>query len=284
MKRVKLALVSAVLALVTIGVAQQAPPGFDVPRREPVIHLWIEPLLIEPSGIHPLQGATAEPTEVGDGGAQSMIIKLGGSGDRRLLFKLGYEALGTDHVRLTLDRSIFQGKETLESLPPVTHTLGPLDSWTTTVLEDTRTSSRIDLRVVTIIRPRIEDIPFDSGQFFMHMEGGPLIEYRYDENDEHLDQVIFREVNTGGTWFRLGIKGVGLITLGLRQFPGSTACGRIQGHEMSFEIGSRAYAIYSLKSILPDDPARPGGGWILYGKLDPKADVGRGFYGSAPAP
>lgn len=273
-----------VLAMMIPAVSPKAGPpgGFNGTRSKAAVWLELEPLLIDPDGIHPLNPAYEDLVRVGEGGSFNAVVRLGKDGRSSLIYSLAFEPGEKDQIRLGLSRALHRDGKKVEELPELAHVMEPFDSWTVTVLEDEATRTRLRLRVVPIIRPVVETVPFSSDRLDMWLRGGPLIQFNAGARE---DRVIFREVNGGGRALELGISGIGKIRLSLEKFPGSMACGSVRGHVLQFDLGGHEYRIYSEREILPPDPSRPGGGWTLYGSIDPSARIdGGNYYGAAPAP
>ena len=259
-----------------IGGSVAIPRWLGEGRPKAAIHLEIEPLLIDASGIHPLNQAYESLVKLGKEGTFHSTYYLGIDAQRTFLYKLSYRLVDDDQIDLTLERSL-ERKDggRLESMPPLTHRMQVFDLWSPTVLEEEGTGTRLMLRVTPILRPLVEDVPFESDRFQMWLSGGPLIAYG-DRASE--DRIIFREMNIGGS-LQFGIPGVGEMKLSLKRFPGSAPCGSVHGYSLEFELGGGEYRAYSTRPIMPEDPRRPGGGWILYGSLDPSVNVENGYYG-----
>ena len=274
MGRLMKALTVTALLLLMLGMAEGKTPAGDAEKRsEAAIRLEIEPLLVDSEGLYPLNEAYEHLVEMG--GSYHSIYKLG-NGRGSLVYKLSYKMAGADTIELSLERSLERGGARPETMPALTHRMQVFETWAPTILEEEGSGTRLVLRVVPILRPPVRDVPLESGPFQMWLYGGPLIAFG---NSAAEDRIIFRQVNVGGE-LQLGIPSVGEVRLSLRGFPGSAPCGAVRGHTLDFKLGGKSYRAYSTRPILPDDPKRPGGGWILYGSLDASVDVKRGYYGS----
>lgn len=273
--------------LVAGAPALAAAPGgreeFNVSSQKTALSLRMESLLVDSDGIHPLHQASFydDPVEIGKGGSFKGTVFLGKDRDSRLIYVLAYRPTPNGQIRLNLQRSLHRNEKEAEALPDITHLMDPVEAWTVTVLEDKESRSEVRLRVVPIIRPAVENVPLDSDRLKMWLQGGPLIQYNASAEE---DRVIFRAVNIkGGRTLRFGIPGAGEIRLGLAKLPGTAPCGFVRGHLLQFFLGGHIYAVYSEREILPDDPSRPGGGWTIYGAIDPEVRIeqGKEYYGGA---
>jgi hypothetical protein len=154
-----------------------------------------------------------------------------------------------------------------------------LETWSTTLFEDSARQRRIVLRVLPELRVPADDEPLNADRFIMRLLGGPLIRYGRGVGD---DRTIFRAVNAGGAGLELGIPDLGVVRLHLRPFPGAARVGWVRGTTMSFEIGGQSFQAWSVTEILPADPDRPDKGWVIYGALLPPSQARStgGYYGS----
>jgi hypothetical protein len=75
---------------------------------------------------------------------------------------------------------------------------------------------------------------------------------------------------------------VGVVKLHLSLFPGSSPCGWVRGTTLTFQFGDKEFRAWSTQPLLPDDAARPGKGWTVFGVLepDPSLKSSDAYYGS----
>jgi len=244
----------------------------------PRIFLSIEPVLVHGSDILPLNAPSSELILVNDWGAHYQNIRLGTDKQLLMYYKLEFKVESPDTLRLKLER--FPQGPGAQSMPVIEETISVLDAWRATLLERTGDGGRIELRVTPVIRGAVDDEPFGAGRLKMHFDGGPLIVHGENAPD---DRVVFREVNVGAArGLRLGVSGVGTIKLSIDRFEGSSECGWVRGFRLYCKLGDTAFGLWSTTQIMPEDPLRPGKGWVLYGELEPDPSMGYldGFYGS----
>ena len=240
-------------------------PGASLPPQpaqdlsEASILLSIEPLLVDADGIHPLTGARTDLVPFNTWGEHHNILRVGEAGETSIYYVLTYKAGAGNRIQLRLERR-------RPPMSAIEHEMTPMEAWSTTLLADTGRGGRLDLRVVPVLRARAANEPFDTSRFYMRLLGGPLIRYGGVARE---DRVIFRELNGGGQGLAMGIPELGIVRLSTNKFPGSTACGWVRGHDLSFHLGEQHFKAWSTIPILPEDPDRPGKGWILYGVLEP---------------
>ena len=246
----------------------------DEPLQTAEIKLEIEALLIDSTGIHPLDPPNAQLA--GLPGSSHRVLRLGEGSERNLIYILRYELTDEGALDLSLERKLYRHDTLDRELPVEKHRMAVTESWTTTIMEDVGTGGRLILRVSPLIRPAVKDEPFDSTRLGMTVMGGPMILYGADSDE---DRVVFREVNVSGTaGLSLGVPGVGRFKIAPREFPGAVDCGWVRGHRWKVSVDGNDLGGWSTVQILPDDPRRPGAGWILYGAFEPDS-VERGFYG-----
>jgi hypothetical protein len=242
------------------------------------IMLSIEPVLVDENGLHPLTGTTDwSRVELGLGGAFHQIVELEADRSDLLVYKLGYEPLDGDRIKLTLERTRERGGGR-EVLPPAEAVISLLDTWSTSLFDDPVRKRRVVLRLLPELRVQADDEPLDASRFVMRLYGGPLI--RYGRREEG-SRVVFSVVNTGGAGLEFGVPEIGVVRIHLRPFPGATRVGWVRGTTMSFDLGGQSFQAWSVKEILPEDPDRPGKGWVLYGALLPLSEArsSGGYYG-----
>jgi hypothetical protein len=273
MKTRTAAVVSALILAALGGVSSATErPG---PAK---IMLGIEPVLIDASGLHPLAGATdSSRVELGNGGAFHQTVALEPDRSDVLVYKLAYTRLGEDRIKLTLERSRERSGKN-ETLPSSQVVISMLETWSTTLFDDSARQRRVVLRVLPELRTQVDDEPLNADRFVMRLYGGPLTQYGRSAAD---DRVIFRAVNMDGAGVEFGIPGFGVARLHLKPFPGATKVGWVRGTTMSFELGGQSFQAWSVREILPEDPERPGKGWVLYGALVPSSEARdqAGYYG-----
>jgi hypothetical protein len=235
--------------------------------------LSIEPLLIDSAGIHPMTGAEQGLLETEDTGSYNQVIRLGPDATSAVAFKLAYKMSEKRMIQLRLERTL-ERRGSRETLPPIEHEIEPTGVWTTTLLQETGQGGRIDLRVLPVIRADVADEAFSGKKLMtMRLKEGPLVQF----GGGSADRVVFRDVNVIGSGLAMGITSVGVVKLALEPFPGAKECGWVRGHVLSFSFGPFSYKAWSILSILPEDPSRPGKGWKLFGVLEPNAST-EGFW------
>ena len=275
MRSASVAIVTTVLAAALLATRSDAG---DASRSKTI--LSIEAVLVDANGLHPLTGTTdGGRVELRFGGARHQIIELESDRSDLLVYKLSFAPMSGDRIKLTLERTRVRRGAKEEVLPQQEAVISVLDAWTTTLLDDTARKRRVVLRVLPELRVPVEDEPLEEHRFLMQLEGGPLV--RYGRSREE-DRIVFRAVNSDGSGMEFGVPGFGVIRLHLRPFPGATRVGWIRGRTMSFTVDGQEFQAWSLKEILPEDPARPGKGWVLYGALSPASEARfpDGYYGS----
>jgi hypothetical protein len=267
------------LSVLTPAAETKLAESSEPNRPKAAVLLEIEPLFVDPDGIHPLYKWPIDLMEA-KGGSYSGVVDLGPRKQASLIFKLAHERVDQDKIRLTLSRMFYRGEKLDKEMPAIHHEMGVYEAWSTTMLEVPDQNARVDLRVTPVLRPPVVDEPFDSMSLGMWLEGGPLIQIGKTVQE---DRVIFRAVNVvAGDGLSLGIPGTGEVNLLARRFPGSVPCGWIRGTRLEFELAGQSFTLLSSRPILPEDPTRPGGGWVVYGTVNPNPnrEVGKGFYSS----
>jgi hypothetical protein len=269
-------LIGSVMLAAALG-SPSSSAGSTSPAK---VLLSIEPVLVDAGGLHPLTGTTDwARLELGSGGAQNQVLELEPDRSDLLIYRLAFDPAGEDRIRLKLERSR-ERRGAKETLSPIETTISVLDMWSDTIFEDPARRRRIVLRVVPELRVPADDEPLDSGRFVMRLYGGPLI--KFGRRGESANEVVFSQVNMGGAGVEFGIPGFGVIRLHLKPFPGAAKVGWVRGTTMGFDLGGASFQAWSVKEILPEDPERPGKGWILYGALAPWSDAHRpdgSYYG-----
>jgi len=257
-----------------------AAPALSATGSGPKVMLSVEPVLVDADGLHPMTGTTDDArVELGIGGAHFQTVMLEDDRSDLLIYKLSYQPLPGDRIKLKLERSRVRRGQADEVLPPQDAEISVLEMWSATLLDDSQRKRRLVLRVVPELRVQTDDEQMDSSRFLMHLADGPLVRFGARAED---DRVVFRAINAGGAGLEFGIPGFGVVRIHLRPFPGATQVGRVLGTTMYFKVGGQGFQAWSAKEILPEDPARPGTGWILYGALLPPSagQTTDGYYGN----